>query len=60
MVEAVDLVDEQHVAVAEVGEDGGKIARALDGGPRRHADLRPHRIRDDVRERRLAQPGRAV
>ena len=29
--QAVDLVDEEHVAVVELGEDGGQVARLLDG-----------------------------
>ena len=33
--EAVDLVDEQHVAVVEVGEDRGEVAGALERGPAR-------------------------
>ena len=60
MIEAVDLVDEQHVAVVEVGQNRGKIARALDRGAARELDLRAHRVCDDVRERRLTQPGRAI
>nr|BFE69570.1 hypothetical protein GCM10020092_028710 [Actinoplanes digitatis] len=57
--DAVDLVDEQHVALGEPGEDRGEIAGTLDdraaGGPDPGAELRRH----DVGERRLAQPGRA-
>ena len=30
--EAVDLVDEEHVALAELAEHGGEITGALDGG----------------------------
>ena len=32
VVEAVDLVDEEDVALLEVREDGGEVARAGDGG----------------------------
>ena len=55
----VDLVDEQHVARLQVGEDRREVARLLDhgagGGAHRHAQL----VADDVGERRLAEPGRA-
>ena len=32
-VEAVDLVDEEDLAVLERGEEGGEVAGALDDGP---------------------------
>ena len=60
MVEAVDLVDEEHVALVEVGEDGGEVAPALDGGAGRETDLHPQFGGDDVRQRGLAEAGRAV
>ncbi len=57
--DAVDLVDEQHLALVERGQDGGEVAGVLDrragGDPQRHAQLG----RDDHRQRGLAQPGRA-
>ena len=59
-VEAVDLVDEQHVVLAQVCEDRRKIRRLFDRGARGDADLRVHLGRDDVRERGLAQPRRTV
>ena len=56
---AVDFVDEQHVARLQVGEDRREVARLLEHGTGR----RPHRdaqlVADDVRERRLAESGRA-
>ena len=39
-VETVDLVDEQDVALLEVGEDGGQVPRALDGWTAGRADVR--------------------
>ena len=60
MAQAVDLVDEQDVALAEAGEDGGEVAGALDGGTGGGADLGAHLGRHDVRERRLAEPRRPV
>ena len=51
----MDLVEEQHVAVAEPGEDRSEIALAVDRGPG-HARQGPARLGgDDVRERRLAE-----
>ena len=56
----VDLVDEEDVAVVEVGEDRGEVAGPLE---RRAADVmcKPdaHLGGDDAGERGLAQPGRA-
>lgn len=60
MVEAVYLVDKQHVPFVEVGEDGGEIARALDRGAAGQLDLHTHFVGDDMRQRGFAQPGRAV
>ena len=57
--EPVDLVDEQHVAVVEVGEDRRQVAGALErrsaGDPEAHVELGGH----DPGHAGLAQPGRA-
>ena len=58
--EAVNLVDEEDVVLLEVGEDGGHVAGALDGGAGGDADVHPHLGRDDVGERGLAESGRPV
>ena len=57
VTEPMNLVDEEHVARAEAGQDGGEVARPLDGGSGGRPDLGAHLGRDDVRERRLAEPG---
>src|SRR5581483_6195525 len=57
-VQAVDLVDEEHVARLERGEDRRQVALALDGGARNRADADAELLADDVREARLAEPGR--
>ena len=57
--QAVDLVDEEHVAVLELGEDGGQVAGALDGRTRRGHVAHAHLVGDDGGEGGLAQPGRA-
>ena len=44
----------------EIGEDGGQIARPLDGGAGGGANAHPHLARDDVGERGLTQARRAV
>jgi len=59
-VEAVDLVDEQDVALLERGEDRGEVAGALDGRARGVLDVDPELAGDDRREGRLAESGRAV
>jgi hypothetical protein len=60
VAQPVDLVDEQHVALAQRGEHRGQVAGALDGRTGGGADLRPHLGGHDVGQRRLAQPRRAV
>ena len=57
--EAVDLVDEQHVAVVEVGEDGGEVTGALERGAARDAQADVHLGGDDPRQRGLAEARRA-
>ena len=45
---------------AEIGHDADEVARLLDRGPRGGADRHAKFVRDHVRERRLAESGRAV
>ena len=59
-IEAMDLVDEQHVVRLQVGELGGEIARLLDHRARGRAEADAHLARHDLRQRRLAEAGRAV
>ena len=54
----MDLVDEQHVARLEVGQERGEVAGALEHGTRRLAQVHAELVRDDVRQRRLAEAGR--
>src|SRR5882724_4347552 len=54
----MDLVDEQYVARLEIGEQRREIAGALEHRPRRLPQVHAHLARDDVRERRLAEPRR--
>ncbi len=49
------LVDEQDIALTQVGQDSGQIASALDGRPRADLQAGAHFVADDVGERRLAQ-----
>ena len=58
--QAVDLVDEEHVALLQIGQQGGKVAGLLDGRAAGDADLHPHLVGDDARQRRFAQARRAV
>src|SRR5207249_2325222 len=57
--EAVDLIDEEDVAVLQVGQDGGEGALVFDRRAGRRADVDAHLVRHDVGERRLPQPGRS-
>jgi hypothetical protein len=51
----VNLVNEKHVAFLQVCQQGGDVARFLDGGTGSRFQLGAHFVCDDVCERRLAQ-----
>ena len=54
----MDLVDEQHIAVLELGEDGGEIPRPFERRARGDVQMAAHLGRDDARHGGLAEPGR--
>ncbi len=56
--QAVDLVDEEHVAVGQVGEQGRQVSRSHKGRPRRNPVPGPHLVGNDAGQRGLAQTGR--
>ena len=56
----MDLVDEQHIALLQVGQQGGKVAGLFNSRAAGNADLHPHFVGDDARQRGLAQTRRAV
>src|SRR5882672_10138767 len=58
-IEPVDLVDEQHVALFEVGEQRREVASFGDHRTRRGAEIDAEFARHDLRERGLAEAGRA-
>ena len=55
----VDLVDEQHVAFFEIGEQRGEIAGLGDDRAGGRAEIDAELARHDLRQRRLAEPRRA-
>ena len=55
----MDFVDEQHVARLEIGELRGEVARLGDHRPGGRAEIDAELARDDLRQRRLAEAGRA-
>src|SRR3954467_1776499 len=57
--QTMDFVNEQHVARLEVGQQRGEVARALQHRSGGLPQVDAHFTRDDVRKRRLPQPGRA-
>ena len=57
-IEAMDFVDEQHVARLEIGELGGEVAGLGDDRPGGRAEIDAEFARDDLRQRRLAEAGR--
>ena len=60
MVEAVDLVDEEDVALVERGQDCGQVPCPLDRRAAGIANVRAELAGDDRGEGRLAEAGRAV
>ena len=54
----VDLVDEEHVALVEPGQDRGEVAGVGDRRTAGDAQRRGHLGGDDHRQRGLAEPGR--
>ena len=59
-IEPVDLVDEQDVAVLEVGQQRGEVARLGDDRAGGGAEADAHLAREDPGQRRLAEPRRPV
>jgi hypothetical protein len=55
----VDLVDEENVLLLEPGEDRGHVALLLERRAGDRADADAELLSDDLRQRRLAEPGRA-
>src|SRR6218665_140577 len=53
----VNLINKQHLPGDKGTEDRGKVTRVLDSRTARHAQRPPPLVRDDHRERRLAEPG---
>src|SRR3970282_2978933 len=60
VIEPVNLVDEEHVAFIEIGEQSGEVAGALDDRPRGRPDVDAHIAREDVGERCFPQTGRTM
>ena len=58
-IEAVDLVDEEHVALFEVGEQRGEVAGLGDHRAGGGAEIDAELAGDDLGQRRLAEAGRA-
>ena len=57
--DAVDFVDEEDVALFEIGEQAREVAGFLDHGARGHADTLAELVAEDEGERGLAETGRA-
>ncbi len=57
---AVDLVDEEHRVLLEIGQHAGEIAGPLDHRSGSGANGDAHLVADDVGQRRLPQPRRTV
>src|SRR5260221_8004912 len=56
----MDLVDEEDVLFAQVGQRPHEIARLFERRPGRRPNVYPKLTRDEVRERRLAKPWRTI
>ncbi len=59
-LEAMDFVDEKHLAVAQIGEDRGQVSFDLQRGAGSLLEGGGEFVGDDVGQRRLAEAGRAV
>ena len=59
-LEPVDFVDEKDIASFETREQTGQLSGFFDHGTARVFHVHPHRVRDDVGERRFPQPRRAA
>ena len=57
-VEPMDLIDEQHIAILQIGEERRQIARLGDDRTRGRAEVDAELARHDLRQRGLAEPGR--
>ena len=57
--EPMDLVDEEHVVLLEVGQDRRQVLGLLQHRARGRAQVDAELVGDDVAERRLAEAGRA-
>ena len=57
-LQAVDLVEEQHLLLAQVGQDGGQVALDLQRRAAGLLEADAQLVGDDGRQRRLAQPRR--
>ena len=56
----VDLIDEEHVAFLERGEQAGQVAGLVEDGTGSDLHVDAHLVGDDMGEGRLAQAGRAM
>ena len=56
----MNLIDKEHIALVEIGQQTRQIARLVEHGTRGHFELRTHLVGDDTRQRGLAQTRRAV
>ena len=59
-LQAVDFVDEQHLLVAKIGQDGGEVALDLQRRPGSLLERHRQFVGDDGGQRGLAQARRAV
>jgi hypothetical protein len=59
-VEAMDFVDEEHIAFFEAGEDAGEVSGALECGAAGGDEVSPHLAGDDVGQGGFSQSRRPV
>src|SRR5258708_32731510 len=59
-LQTVDFIDEEHLAVAKIGEDRGQVTFNLQRGAGGLLESGAEFVGDDVGERRLAEAGRPV
>jgi hypothetical protein len=59
LLHPMDFVNEKHVTALQAGEQAREVAGFVNHGAAGRLEIRAHRLGEDVRQRRLAQSGRA-
>ena len=53
-------INNQHIALLQIGEQRHKVALLLNRRSARHPNIHAHFMRNNIRQRRLTKPGRPI